>query len=38
LRATTIVDKLIRMAPTAGGIVIPAQARTPAASGMVTML
>ena len=38
LRATTIVDRLIRTAPTAGGSVMPAQARAPAASGMATML
>jgi len=38
LSATTIVDADMRMAPTAGDRVIPAHARTPAASGMATTL
>ena len=38
LAATTMVEALMRMAPTAGDRVMPAQARTPAASGMATML
>jgi hypothetical protein len=36
--ATTMVERLIRMAPTAGERVIPAKASTPAARGMATML
>ena len=38
LRATTIVDRLISTAPTAGDSVIPAQASAPAASGMASTL
>ncbi len=33
-----MVDRLISTAPTAGASVIPAQASTPAASGMLTRL
>jgi hypothetical protein len=33
-----IVERLIRIAPTAGGSVMPAHANAPAASGMATML
>ena len=38
LRATTIVERLMRIAPTAGERANPAQANTPAASGMATTL
>src|SRR5215207_9445458 len=38
LRATTIVETLIRMAPTAGGRTMPIEARMPAASGIATTL
>src|SRR4029450_701355 len=38
LRATTIVDRLIRTAPTAGARVTPAQARAPAATGTASRL
>jgi hypothetical protein len=38
LTATTIVETLIRMAPTVGGKMNPANARTPAARGMVIRL
>lgn len=38
LRATTMVETLIKMAATAGGMVIPAQMRAPAAMGMATTL
>jgi len=38
LRATTMVEALMRMAPTAGERVNPAQASTPAARGMATTL
>jgi hypothetical protein len=36
--ATTIVEALIKMAPTAGGKTTPAQANAPAASGTATTL
>jgi hypothetical protein len=38
LRATTMVDRLISTAPTAGGRVMPAEASTPAATGTVIRL
>ena len=38
LRATTMVDMLIRTAPMAGDRVMPAHANAPAASGMAMML
>ena len=38
LSATTIVETLIRIAPTAGARTIPTGARTPAASGIATTL
>lgn len=38
LAATMIVEALIAMAPIAGGMVMPAQASAPAASGMARML
>lgn len=38
LTATTIVETLIKTAPTAGESKNPAQARTPAASGIATAL
>ena len=38
LRATTMVDALIRIAPTAGARVTPAQARAPPATGTATRL
>jgi hypothetical protein len=38
LRATTIVEALIRIAPTAGDSEIPAQAKTPAATGTAIAL
>ena len=38
LRATTMVEALIRMAPTAGDRVIPAKVSTPAARGMANRL
>jgi hypothetical protein len=38
LSATTIVDALINTAAIAGGMVIPAHANAPAASGMAMML
>ena len=38
LRATTMVDRLISTAPTAGARVIPAQASTPAARGTASRL
>src|SRR5207249_3727838 len=36
--ATTMVETLIRMAPTAGARVSPAHAKTPAATGMANVL
>ena len=38
LSATTIVERLIRSAPTAGGMVMPHGASTPAASGIASTL
>jgi hypothetical protein len=38
LAATTIVERLMRTAPTAGARLIPAHARTPAASGIANAL
>jgi hypothetical protein len=38
LSATTIVDKLMRIAPTAGDNETPAHDRAPAARGMATTL